>query len=427
MKNYVDEDGNIIETPETLIDRLELSAPKLHAKLEGLMAFKANLMFYRDFLYLPKYEDTTAEQWDQMIAAADAQVGLKRIINSLLCLMNRKRNITGDKVLVVQSDAPLYDGLIKTDASGGKFEAWIGEADSWEITDIKGSNLASLDGRIHQRFELKNASRVSNELLREYALGRMFYGMHHHDVDALDAATTKLQSQALGEKNITLYAPFPNMDHMVLQHVPKGNEVELLEIPYEQAEHIDLLPTYGARQIEGSQFTVFTYYDEKSPYSRPLLLGNDPSTIQEIYREAHACIAGDIERLLATDDVTSMHLWIAKRASANVTPDQTAKANDDYHNIRMMYKMIQDQGITISNQTMIGVTVWGDRKSIAEANEDMNAKLLEGLQSRGYYTLRTNIGYGWSKTCNGKLQERTDTFLNERARPFAGELIIFNS
>jgi hypothetical protein len=168
---FLDKDGNFIKQPKDLMEKLKDDSPILANKLNSIIEWKQNLSIYKNFLYnFPSEEELKLDEkpnWESYIKLVDSQEGLEKIVHSIDGLKRSKRDLTGDKVVVIQSDRPLYDSL-NSEKRIGKAQGWIGEIESYDITTIEGAKFYSFDEKIHQRIILKNATPLSEDILKTW-------------------------------------------------------------------------------------------------------------------------------------------------------------------------------------------------------------------------------------------------------------------
>ncbi|MBU1203860.1 MAG: hypothetical protein KKG60_02200 [Nanoarchaeota archaeon] len=434
MKTYLNEQGEIVEKPENLIDHLELESPELADKLGKVMQWKANLQTYRFFIYSLPAEDeikihpSEREKWSKYLDFIDSQAGIHQAIPTINSLRNNNMEITGDKVLVVRSDRPFFDTLLAKDMPHvGICEGYVGNVISYDITNLQDSNFFSLDGKVYQRFVLDNARKLSNKELTDWAWSKIMYAMHHHNTEGLEQCINQLEKSQLGNKKVTIYDKFPNIDHFVLNHVLKEDELAVQNIPYEEAERIDLLPYYGQRQIKDSQFIVIKHYLNDSQKGS-VFVGEDTRSISEIYQSFQEGFSEELKRqFLTNSDIPGAQLWIGKFVRNFLTTKQkehTSKVSYEYQD-RWIKRYIDEKGLKLEDKTVIGANVfYGKHK------QEVWGSIMDTLGSvlipKGYEKTPMCISYGFNdqRRCDGRMRAETWWDFREGIDIYAGELLI---
>ncbi|MFA5797458.1 MAG: hypothetical protein WC916_05475 [Candidatus Woesearchaeota archaeon] len=447
MKYYLDSSGKIIEKPENLEEQLQVNAPELASKLEGLKNWKGNMVDYRDFLYvIPDFlNDTPSDNevdllggrtpiWEQYISAINEQIGLKNVVGFLNLLKTGRSDIIGDTALVLHSNRPFYDSLLTEGERIGAAEGWIGTIESYDVTNLENSKFMSLDGKIYQRIALSNARKLTSQELSEFVLARIAYAWHHHNTEGLDACIATLRKSKLGTEKIHIYDKYPNVDHLIFHHVLKEDEKAVAHISYEDAEHIDLTPYYGQKQIPESQFTLVKRL-ESAIHERTCFIGDDPRKVVEIYQDLKPMVNECIRREFKyKKKLESVSFFIGKLVKNYITPEQREKAAKAPLGdaIKWYKKYIDEQGLEITNHTFVGVQAWGPHieGAMLPVREILLDIIGDMLTKYGYTPQLMNITYGWDDTghCGNrnKLIANTDMhFRLASSELYAAELVRY--
>ncbi|MBW2995982.1 hypothetical protein KY332_01645 [Candidatus Woesearchaeota archaeon] len=432
MKYHADEDGNLVEEPENLVDRLELASPEYSDKLASLMNWKANFMTYKHFLYSsPSKEEHKREgrpNWEKYIQAIGFQQGFMEAFPMLD--KREKRDLTDDLVAVVQSDRPFLDTL-NSEKKIGKCQGWIGRVESYQITDMEDSEIFSHDGTVHQRFILNNARKLTEKELKEWDSAHFTQIVFHDQVQGIWDILDKIEKKPKGDKRVMLYDKYPNIDYYVLKHELSEDEKAVEHIDYEDACSIDLLPYYGEKQIKGSQFVkAMRYKDSKDIYGQ-VLIGEDRRKIKTIYNEINKILASAFEDVIKeTSDLEEIHMQIVKGLDTCLTQEQREKAKDQHEPIKWYKKFIDDQGMKLTSKTIINISILRGREFDRNIEAKINKKLESALSSRGYVLTSYDLNYGWDSNywgmtgCPANLFLDTSTEIAWDPGLYLGELLI---
>ncbi len=432
MKYSLDENGDLIENPESLTDKLKLEAPELADKLEGIWQWKQNFNAYKFFLYhFPAEQELDLEEkkgWENYIESIDAQIGLKNALEGIELLKNSKMDITNDKVIVVRSDRPFFDTILKKGEKIGEAEGWVGLVDSYGITDIEGAEFCSHDGKVYKRFILRNARKLSEEELQGWAFNNLEFAMNHHFTEGIDNFIKKMAISSLGNETIQIYDKYPNIDHCILKHELKEDEKQVAHISYEEAEYIDILPFYGSKQIPHSQLILIKTYPDDNSKDNIVFMGADERKISEIYAELQEIFENKInEQFNENLGITDSHLYVAKFVKNFITPEQKKKIeNAPLKDVnKWCKKFIDEQGLEITDKTLIGVQGWHKSSIDEKASFELFDLFGEILVPKGYKKTEICLSYGWNAHCQGRLSINTTfDFGKGSGSLYAGELII---
>ena len=440
MKLYLDEKGNIIEKPETLVEILKVEAPELHDKFEKMVAWKQNMNAYRFFLYsFPSDKEIELPEkrgpdWENYIAAINNQAGLKEAMPTIELLRDEKRDITGDKAVVVHSDRPFYDTLLTKGKKIGSAEGWVGKIESRDLTDIENAKFYSYDGKIYQKIVLTNARKLSKKELIDWASANLMFALHHHNTEGAIACVEKLEKSKLGKERVVVYDKYPNIDYCILKHVLKEDEKQVAHISYEEARFIDLAPVYGKKQLDESELVMFRYfpkdnrkYTECDAAWTTQFVGEDSRKVSEIHAQIKDALESRIKELLErNENLKRGNIYIAKRVKNFITPEQRQKADNSSEQTKWYKKFITEQGLAITNQTLVGVNSWEEHQIEDETSKELQGILEKLLQPQGYKKIKMHLSYGWCNDHGTHLRADTDFEFAHDLELYAGELMILN-
>lgn len=436
MKYYLDAKGNIIEEPESLREHLREKSPELAQRMEGIISFKMNVNSYAHFLYnYPSEEELKSDEkrgpnWEEYIEAVNSQAELRQVLPFINLLKNNGRDITDDKVLVVHSDRPCFDSLlIEPEKRIGHAEGWVGRVESYDLTDIENAKFFSADGRIYQRFVLREARKLSEEELKKWVGARISVIMHHDFTEPLEVCIKKLDESPLGSERVIVYDKYPNIDHFILKHILKEDEKQVAHISREEAEWIDLLPYYGPKKIPGAHLTLFTRYKDSKDRYGIIFVGEDQRSILDVYMQIKDLLEAKIQQQFnAKPELESAHIYIARYVKNFITAEQRKKARNAplMDQNKWFKKYIDEQGLKITDKTIVGVTVWGphDKGADTEARQELIEILGNVLVPQRYIKTNMDLTYGWNSYCRGQLRAQTDFDFGWDPDLYAGELVI---
>ncbi|MDD5192256.1 MAG: hypothetical protein PHH54_05965 [Candidatus Nanoarchaeia archaeon] len=432
MRQYVDEKGNIIQEPD-LIDILKGKDPQLGKKAEDTINKIGLLKSYQRFLYqFPNGSEMNLIQgrgkdWEDFINFIDGQEGLPELIPMLEDLSDGRRDLRGDKVVVVRSDRPFYDTLdISKTAKplpDAKAEGWIGTLESKCITDLPDSELYSLDGKVHRRIILNKAVPLTKKQLASFAIGSIIYYDNHHFDEAITQVLEEFKKLPLGNKKVIIYDKYPNVDYAVLKHKLKGDEKEIAHI--KDTLWTDFAPFYGKRQIPNSHLCTTVEYLKDKPWQL-VLKAEDSRDIGEIYEEVMANIGKDI--LQITNKNNEIWIYIAKNLKDNFSKEQWEKirkaplGDQD----KWFKKFTDEEGFSLTSTTYIAMRVHNDRTLSEPNTELLIGKLEKALSPFNYQRHKTSISMG-IMDCpqNSHLMEMTNCCYTENSRLFSGEVMVY--
>lgn len=436
MKYYLDEKGNVIEEPESIREHLRKKSPELAQKLESLISFKINVNSYTQFLYnYPSEEELKSNEkrsqnWEEYIEAINSQLELRQVLPFINLLKNHEMDITDDKVLVVHSERPFFDSLlIETEKRIGHAEGWIGKVESYDLTDVENAKFFSADGKIYQRFVLREARKLLEEELKEWVSSKILVIRHHDFTEPFDVCVKKLDKSPLGNERIVVYDKYPNIDHFILEHILKEDEKQVAHISVEEAERINILPYYGPKKISHAHLTLFTRYKDSKDQYGIVFVGEDPRNILEIYMQ----IKDPLEAIMhqqfnAKPELEDAHMYIAKYIKNFITSEQREKARNAplMDKNKWLKKYIDEQGLKITDKTIVGITVFGphDKGVDIEARQELIEILGNVLVPQGYIKTNMDLTYGWDRYCRGKLSAETSFDFGWDPDLYAGELVI---
>jgi len=436
MKYYLDENGNLIEKPESLREHLKKKAPELSEKLEALWGWRQILDTYRFFLYsIPNKEELESckkrdPKWEGYINIVNSQEGLEKVLSFIENSSNANMDITNDKVVVVYSERPFYDTLLIEDEKRiGKAEGWVGLVDSYDITDVEGAKFFSHDSKIHKRFVLRQARKLSEDELREWAGANIAYAFHHHNTHGIKACLEKLKESALGNEKVVIYGKYPSIDHAILKHELKEDEKQVAHISSEEARWINLLPYYGERQIQGSQFTLFSHYKSDQNKWGLVHMGKDSRSISEIYGEIKEALEKRIRQMFENPEFKSAHIFVAKLIKNFITPEQREKIKKARYadQNKWFKKYIDEQGLEITDKTIIGACLWRPGQLDVETRKELHSILEDILSPYRYEQTNFDFSYGWNEKCREILMAQTEYDFNWDPELYAGELVIIKN
>lgn len=438
MKLYLDEKGNIIEKPENLVEMLKVKSPELHDKFEKMVAWKSNMNAYRFFLYsfpsdkeqgLP---DKKRQDWERYISTINSQAGLKEAMPIIELLRDEKRDITGDKAVVVHSDRPFYDTLLTKGKKTGSAEGWVGQIESRDLTDVENAKFYSHDGKIYQKIVLKNARKLSKKELTDWAASNLMFALCHHDSEGAAACIEKLEKSRLGKERVVIYDKYPNIDYCILKHVLKEDEKQVAHISYEDAGYIDIAPVYGKKQLSESELTLFRHYpkeyEEHDTARTTQFIGEDSRTVSEIYAQIKDALESRIKHQFEKNkNLKGSHIYIAKNIRNFITPEQRQKADSSSEQVKWYKKFITEQGLEITSKTLVGADSWAMHQLDNEATKELKEMLEKLLQPQGYKKVKINLNYGYDNDQGTHLRADTDFDFAQNPELYAGELMIINT
>jgi hypothetical protein len=432
MRQYVDEQGNIIQEPD-LVDHLKERDSELGKRAENFHSKIALLKTFQRYLYaFPSESELNLREgrgpaWEHFIQSVDAQDGLAEMIGMLEDLKTDRRDLTRDKVVVVHSERPFYDTLkIAKNAKpvGKSAEGWVGILESRDLTDVDGAKFCSLDGKIHQRIVLNKARRLSVKELEEFAIAAMIRYDNHHFDEEITACLKKLEKSPIGERKVMIYDKYPNVDLVVLDHKLKDNEKAVAHISAEEAEYTDFAKWYGPRQIRGSYLEVALQFENDKGWM-PMLSGEDSRSVANIYQETQRILKKDIKVLLSQRKVKKAWVFVGKQAKPNFTEEEIKKAFNAPSGDapKWLKKYLDEKGVTIGDTTCIALYLEG-KEWLKHA--DKLAQKLESQLGQGRYQRQLgsfSIGLMRNPEESHLSQQTTDCF-RDNTRAYVGEIVV---
>lgn len=428
----LDNKGDVVES-KGLLEALEEKRPDLADRVHGLMEINIDLRAYVGYLYAtPRTSDlkpgeVRSEDWEKYVQTIAEQPDIEKILGLLLCRFDKK-DLTDDKVVVVRSDRPFYDTLfVDEEHRIGTAEGWVGQVESFDITNTKLSNTCSMDGKVYKRFKLKNARPLTVKELKAWASACQLWAVLRN-IEAYAALTKKLKESPLGDQEALIYDKISNIDHAVLHHVLKENEIGVADITDQQVHWVDVQQYYGERQIPGSQLRVAPNYLNDPWRYGFVYLAQDPRPVGEIYRSIEGKIMEKFSSLFTDhDDLLNIHVYVGKSIRDFLTPEQKEYAKNSPERTKWVWKYIKEQGLEITDRTVVKILPWTHRKVHEKVREELHAFLDELMPEFGYERAKMELPYGWNprEDPNNILRCETNPCFMWNMENFAGELMIF--
>ncbi len=434
MKQYVDADGNIIQEPD-LVDIIKEKDPQLGKKAEDFQNKIGLLKSYQRFLYqFPSEHEMNltegrGQDWEKFINFINGQEGLFELLPMLEDLNNERRDLHGDKIVVVRSDRPFYDTLNITKTAkplaNTRAEGWVGILEADDTTDIPSSKFYSLDGKIYKRIILNRAAPLTKKQLTSFAVGNIIYYDNHHFDEAINQVLSKFKKLPLGNKKVIIYDKYPNVDYAVLKHQLKDDEKEIAHI--KDTLWTDFAPFYGKRQIPNSHLCTSVEFVGDNPWL-PVLKAEDSRNVGEIYENVIAEIGKDIPKIINKNGNNEVWVYIAKNLRDNFSNEQWEKirkaplGDQD----KWFKKFTDEQGFSLTNTTYITIRVHNDRTLSKPNTEMLIGKLEKALSQFNYQRHRTSMSFGiMDRPENSHLMEMTYSCYMENSRLFSGEIMVY--
>jgi hypothetical protein len=412
MKSFINEKGELEQHPENLEDQLALKSPELSAKLDSIKDWKANLMLYRDFLYIFPDDNEVKLPVEQRtrinncIDYAHNQVNLRGIIKSLEFMKHTDRNLIGDKVMILHSDRPLWDSVVEpvNDYTG---KGWIGKLQKYAIIDPLNPAYESGQNKILRQIELTDAVELAKEDMRIWVLERITNIIFHDFYDGIDGAIKRFDKMPSGKETIRITDNYENLDYVVIKHKQTPEEAEAAKLPYEARFNTSSYFPPISQEAEFptdrwfkdldyrdyiSRFETSTgrWYGKGDSNYQSAFLGEDSRDILEIYE--------DLAKHL--NHKKGLQIFVGKQLVSKLTKEQEDFINRQPSGDRDVWrnKFFTEQGLELKTKTGINIFFYSDRKDKEEKYQAILSKAAEFLAEKGY-EFNGTFGYGiWGRS-----------------------------
>jgi len=404
MRSFINEKGELEQHPENLEDQLALKSPELSAKLDSIKDWKANFVLYRDFLYIfpndneVKFPVEQRTRINTCIEYAHNQVDLRGSIKTLEFMKHSDRNLIGDKVMILQSERPLWDSIVEP-VNDYKGAGWIGALQKYSIIDPLNPAYESGQDKILRQIELSDATALTNEEINRWVLERITNIIFHDFTDGIDAAISAFNKKSLGHETIKITDKYENLDYVVIKHKQTPEEAEAAKLPYESKCDISkYFPPIGQekgfptkRWFEDKNYRDFIRNFESSTGEwyedsncKSAFLGEDPREILEIFE--------DLAKHL--DYKKGLQIFVGKQLVSRLTEEQEnfIKKQPTFDRDVWRNKFFTEQGLELKTKTGINIFLY-DNKKTEEKYQVLIDKATKFLAQKGYEQKGT-FGYG---------------------------------
>jgi hypothetical protein len=390
MRSFINEKGELEQHPENLEDQLALKSPELSAKLDSIKDWKANFVLYRDFLYIfpndneVKFPVEQRTRINTCIEYAHNQVDLRGSIKTLEFMKHSDRNLIGDKVIILQSERPLWDSVVKP-VNGYIGKGWIGILQKYAIIDPLNPAYESGQNKILRQIELTNAVELVKEDISRWVSERITNIIFHDFTDGIDGAISAFNKKPLGRETIKITDNYENLDYVVIKHKQTPEEAEAAKLPYESRCDVS---KYFPPQVTDMRPSTGEWYDDSN--CKSAFIGEDSRAVPEI--------CDDLAKHL--NYKKGLQIFVGKNLVSRLTEKQETfiEGQPTFDRDVWRNKFFMEQGLELKTKTGINIFFYSDRKDKEEKYQSILIKVTKFLAQKGYEQKGT-FGYGtWGQT-----------------------------
>jgi hypothetical protein len=375
MKSFIDKTGKLVQVPESLEDTLELKNPILHERYEHIKNTIAHFKTYYNFFYLHPLEDERnlpvhqRTKWNGMIDYVHTQNELRKHIPLIEYSKSNDRNIMGDKAIVIQSQRPLWDVVINPQENYSA-NAWVGDIADYEIIDPLNKSIETNHSKIRVNIELKNAIKLSSEMLGKW-VGEVITQIQFHKyemgLENFKQELLKLQ----GKKSIRIEDDYENVSYDVLLHKNTPEEELISKEPCVSKINLSKSGLFNFR--DGLNATGNFFEDGKFGSA---FIGVDSRPLKDIRAELDYYL----------EKRQNSYLFIGKQILANISVEQRefVARQPSPDRPKWLNKFYKDRGLNLTDKTAICIFYLGKEQNKEEIRLDLVESAKKILLPIGY-------------------------------------------